>query len=29
MYGVKLYCEQYKIMFTSKSIIDVNYKSVF
>lgn len=26
IYGVKLYCVQYKIKFTSKSIIDVNYK---
>ena len=26
MYGVKLYCAQFKMKFTSKSIIDVNYK---
>lgn len=26
MYGVKSYCAQYKIKFTSKSMIDVNYK---
>lgn len=29
MYGVKLYCAQYKIKFTSTSMIDVNYKDAF
>lgn len=29
IYGVKLYCARYKIKFTSKSIIDVNYKCCF
>jgi len=29
MYGVKLYCTQYKMKSTSKSIIDVNYKCCF
>ena len=29
MYGVKLYCAQYKMKFTSKSIIDANYKGTF
>lgn len=29
MYGVKLYCAKYNIKFTSKPMIDVNYKDVF
>ena len=29
MYGVKLYCAQYKMKFTSKLMIDVNYKDAF
>lgn len=29
MYGVKLYCAQFKMKFTSKPMIDVNYKDVF
>lgn len=29
MYGVKLYCAKYKVKFTSKSMIDVNYKGAF